>query len=207
MPRIITVNSQKGGTSKTTLALNLYHFFEDGGVSCALVDADEQGSLTQLFHDDDSLTLIPRANVTSWTEIAEIDDVDVLIIDTPPYLAADLPDVFAISDIVVIPFRAAAVDILALNATVGLVMAAREENPALRACIVLTQGIHSTGFNRDARQAAKEYGLPVLSSEMKMRVDYARSLDTPKAIYSTENPKAIEEIEAIANEIVNLVEV
>ena len=207
MPRIITINSQKGGTSKTTLSLNLYHYFTDGGLTCALVDADEQGSLTQLFEDNEDMNLIPRANIDSWQDVVGIEDADVIIIDTPPYLASDLPAIFAVSDIVVIPFRAAAFDILALNATVGLVESAKKENGALRACIVLTQGIHSTGFNKDARLAVKEYGLPVLSSVMKMRVDYARSLDTDKAIYSTENPKAISEIEAIGNEIINLVDV
>jgi chromosome partitioning protein len=202
MPRIITINSQKGGTGKSTLALNLYHYFAREGVRVALVDSDNQGTLTQLWEVSEfqeGLQLIPRANVDSWEELPEI-DIDILIIDTAPFIDSQLPGIFRISDIILIPCRASGADILATGKTVELV-----KQSGKRAAVLLTQSIHGTGFNKEARKTLKGYGLPVLSTEMKMRVDYARSLDDKSGIYTSGNNKAIEEIEGIANELINLV--
>ncbi len=49
MPFILTLAQQKGGVGKTTLSLNLYTCFEHNKLKCAIVDADYQGSITNLY--------------------------------------------------------------------------------------------------------------------------------------------------------------
>lgn len=47
--RIITVAQQKGGSGKTTLAVNLAVALHERGHSVALVDTDPQGSMGRWF--------------------------------------------------------------------------------------------------------------------------------------------------------------
>jgi len=49
MTLIITLAHEKGGVSKTTLALNLQGYFRRSGRACIVVDGDPQGSTTELF--------------------------------------------------------------------------------------------------------------------------------------------------------------
>ena len=48
MPIIIAVAHQKGGVGKSTLAANLAAYFRKNGTDSAVVDADIQGSITNL---------------------------------------------------------------------------------------------------------------------------------------------------------------
>ncbi|MBF0170676.1 MAG: ParA family protein [Nitrospinae bacterium] len=54
MGLIISVSNMKGGVGKTTLAFNLADAYLRRGRSVALVDADPQGSLTELLALDDA---------------------------------------------------------------------------------------------------------------------------------------------------------
>ena len=206
MAQIITINALKGGVSKSTLTLNLYYYYQEIGFRCGIIDADLQGSLSDLAQMRPDFALIPRQNVTDWGLIKTIGDKDILLIDTGPYMVEEeTMAIFAISNFVLMPCKASLFDIQALNATIGQYDRVRQINPALKAGIILTQGIHSTGINNELRQEVLSYQLPVLATEMKNRVDYARSLSSPKGVFSTENTKAINEIKNIGIEIQNLI--
>lgn len=56
MSLIISVSNMKGGVGKTTLAFNLADAYLRKGRSVGLVDADPQGSLTELLNLDDGST-------------------------------------------------------------------------------------------------------------------------------------------------------
>jgi chromosome partitioning protein len=204
MAKILTVNSLKGGTGKTTLALNLYYYYSRLGKRVALADSDPQGSLTELLEDRDDVPLIPRANIEDWEDLTGIRDVDLIIIDTAPYMLEELPAIFDISGFILIPFTSSALDLLALNSTVEAFYNAQARRPALRGAVILTRGIHGTLFNKEARQAVRGHEMPILKTAMMQRVDYPRSIADKGAIFATENRKAQREIKQIGAEILKL---
>lgn len=204
MPKFLTINSLKGGTAKSTLTLNLFYYYQSTGLNCGIIDGDLQGSLTDLATKKE-LPLISRGDFDNWDEITNISDMDMVLIDTGPYMVEqETVEIFRISNFVLMPVKASIFDIQALNATIEQYDLAATTNADLKAAIILTQGIHSTGLNEELRNEVKNYSLPVLATEMRNRVDYARSLGADQGIFSTENSKAIQEIKTIGVEIQNL---
>jgi chromosome partitioning protein len=101
MRKIITIAHQKGGVGKSTLALNLAVCFQDQ-LNVALVDTNLQGSL---YH---SKEVLPGLAVLAQDQLQKIKDLqyDLIIVDTPPYLSNKLPELFSLSDFILIPTKA-----------------------------------------------------------------------------------------------------
>lgn len=206
MAKIITINSLKGGVSKSTLAINLYYYLSGSGKSCGLIDADPQGSLTEELEDREDVPLLSRDQIDDWSNIRENAGGDYIIIDTAPTRDPDeTRAILSISDFVLIPCKASIFDVRALVKTVGLYLEAQQDNPKLRGAIMLTQGKANTTIHDQLRNTVEEYGMPVLASEMLNRVDYQASLSEPAGIFSTKNTKAQNEVKSMAIEILNLI--
>lgn len=203
---ILTINSLKGGTSKSTLALNLYYYYSRIGKKVALADSDPQGSLSELFFESDrkDVTFIYRDNLREWQELREVKNIDLIIIDTAPYQMTELISIFLISDFILIPFLASEFDLRAMNHTIELFYKAQSSNKKLKGAVILTKAIHGTKYNFDALQAVENYDLPILKTPMMQRIDYSRSLAEKKGIFSTDNEKAKREIKKIGAEILKL---
>lgn len=205
MTSIITVNSLKGGVSKSTIAINLYYYLAKQDHVCGLIDADPQGSLTEELVDRDDVPLITRGQIQDWGAIRSNVEGDYIIIDTAPTRDPnETLAIFHISNFVLIPCKASIFDVRALVKTIGLFNQAKEKNKGLLGAIMLTQGKANTTIHDQLRQTVEEYGLPVLASEMLSRVDYQSSLSEEEGIFSSRNAKAQLEIKNAAIEIKNL---
>lgn len=203
MAQIICLHSLKGGTSKSTLTLNLYHYFSSLGKSIGIIDADPQGSISQAA--EDRIPVMKRSEIDNWNDVPEMIQGDMVLIDTAPMRAGnETLSILEISDLLLIPVRSSIFDLQALDFTVELYGKAKQTNKALRACIVLTQGNATTVLTTQLREALEEYGLPVLATEMLYRVAYQRYLDNEKGVLASGDQKAIAEIRGIAIELQNL---
>jgi chromosome partitioning protein len=123
---VIAVSSQKGGSGKTTLAGHLAVEADLKGFGpVALVDTDPQGSLAEWWNARVAET--PLFARTSADRLAEdigrlkALGVNLLVIDTPPAIAATITEVVRIADIVVVPARPSPHDLRAAGATVELI--------------------------------------------------------------------------------------
>ena len=205
MAKIITINSLKGGVSKSTLAINLYYYFAADNDSCGLIDADPQGSLTEALEDRDDIPLLSRDQISDWKSVQENSGGDYIIIDTAPTRdPEETLAILTISDFVLIPCKASIFDVRALVKTIELFQKAQEVNGKLRGAIILTQGKANTNIHDQLRSTVEGYGLPVLAAEMLNRVDYQVSLSEAEGIFSSRNSKAQSEVKSIAIEIKNL---
>ena len=124
--KVIAVASQKGGSGKTTLAGHLAVQAERAGAGpVALVDTDPQGSLAEWWNVRQVET--PAFVATSVGRLGE--DIRrlralgmrLLVIDTPPAIAATIAEVVSVADLVVVPARPSPHDLRAAGATVELV--------------------------------------------------------------------------------------
>jgi chromosome partitioning protein len=199
MGKIITIAHQKGGVGKSTLALNLAVCFQDQ-LTVALVDTDLQGSIADLKNDLPELSIIQEDN---FEKIKKLEH-QLIIIDTPPYLSNRLPELFLISDYILIPTKAGFFDVMAIRSTVALVKEAQLKNTKLGAGIVLNMIKHRSGVTGEVQELLKGFDVPLMNTIVHDRVSFTRSPMTG-GVLSGEDSKAKEEITALAEEIVNYI--
>lgn len=196
MGKIITIAHQKGGVGKSTLALNLAYVFQSG-LQVGLLDSDLQGSLYGLYAMIDGIKLIPATkNLSSLKNT----DNDIIIVDTPPYLTEQLGELFAISDYILIPTKVGFFDVMAVRSTLALIDKSQSKNLDLKCGIVLNMVKNRTSLNSEIKAMLTDMGKPVLNAQVSDRVSYTRSALTG-GILKTDDKKAIEEIVALADEI------
>lgn len=197
MGKIITVAHQKGGVGKSTLAMNLAVCFQDQ-LSVALVDTDLQGSLLQTKDD------LPGLAVVGKDELQDIKnlDYDLIIVDTPPYLSNKLPELFSLSDFILIPTKAGFFDVMAIRSTIALVNDAQVKKPNIKAGIVMNMIKPRSGITKEVRGLLEDMATPVLETLIHDRVSMARSSITAGVLQGNDT-KAKSEITSLAEEIVN----
>jgi len=193
--KIITVAHQKGGVGKTTLALNLAFCFADSA-RVAVTDTDLQGSINSLGQLLTGIDLVSPEDVLA----GKLTGYDLLVIDTPPYLTNRLPDLFAISDFVVVPTKPGILDTMAVRATVAMLQESMKKKPGLKAGIVLNMVMPRTSLTTEVRDVLSEFAIPVLPTMIHQRVSYARS-PTTNGVFASDDEKAKDEIQALATDI------
>ena len=205
MSVIISIAHQKGGVGKSTLAINLSSYFRRNEIDSAVVDADVQGSITSLVqtygenNQFEDIRLIPRTEFNSFTDLENRAE-EVLIIDTPPYLSANLREIFAISDYVLIPTKAGVFDMFAVEGTLDLVSEALEIHPELKVGVVINMTNQSEKFRYEIRNHLQEKNIDVFETEIYKRIEFQRSL-LSGSIFSGSDWKAKSEITNLGEEL------
>lgn len=204
--KVITVAQQKGGSGKTTVAVNLAVAFMKQGKSVALLDTDPQGSLGRWFmaRREGGDPGMEFSTASAWGVSYECDKLrksfDYVLVDTPPKIDADLKPAIRESDLVIIPVGASQVDVWATESVIDL--AQREKAKML---VVLNRAKAGTKVAADVDASLTELGVTRAKSVLGNRVAFAESLGHGKGVL--ERPKGAwsEEIEALAKEVSGLV--
>ncbi|WP_309666774.1 ParA family protein [Tabrizicola sp.] len=204
MGKVLTIAQQKGGAGKTTLAVNLAVEFVRRGLTVAVLDTDPQGSLGRWF-------LARRARLeeagmefstaSAWGVGYECEKlrklVDIVIVDTPPKVDADLRPALREADLVLVPVAESMVDLWATDGVFDLV--GREGR---RALIVMNRGKAGSRLGAEVFAAAGLVGA-VAAARLGSRVAYARSLGEGASVVETRGPGAVE-VAALAEEVLGL---
>ncbi len=202
MGQVITVAQQKGGSGKTTLSVNLAVELVRRGVTVALLDTDPQGSLGRWFMarrerlGDPGMDL---STASAWGVGYECEKLrkthDIVIIDTPPKIDADLRPALREASLVLIPVAASHVDLWATDGVLDL--AARESRPTL---IVLNRCKAGTRLGEEVANAAGDLA-EVAGARLGQRVAYAETMGNGLAVAEVGKSPASGEIAALASEI------
>ncbi|RMC36543.1 ParA family partition ATPase [Paracoccus alkanivorans] len=177
--RIITVAQQKGGSGKTTLAVNLAICLHRMGHSVALVDTDPQGSMGRWFiermearGEDEALDF---STSSAWGASYESEKLkkrfDFVIVDTPPKIDSDLRPALRVADLVIVPVATSHVDLWATEGVLDL--ARREKSPVM---VVLNRVRPNTRLAAEVAEKAAELGAMVADTQIANRVAYAETL-------------------------------
>lgn len=121
--RTITMAATKGGVGKTTLSTALAVRASERGDRVAMIDRDPQESLGSWCDRRGGLKGPKLFDVDSTAEaigLIQAEGFDWLIIDTPPAMLPLIEDAIAQSDLVIIPTRASALDLLAVDPVIDL---------------------------------------------------------------------------------------
>jgi chromosome partitioning protein len=189
----IVVNSQKGGSGKTTLCAHLSVQAEKAGSGPVfLIDTDPQGTLTT-WHEKREMATPQRVEL-AFDAIADglrrltERDTAYCFIDTAPSRTDETATLFALADLVIVPIRPSPSDLWAASATVELLK--REKIPFL---FVLNQVKSNAVITGQAAASLSHFG-PVAETFVGDRVPYAAAMtDGRTAIeLSPKGPAAIE---------------
>ena len=202
--RVITVAQQKGGSGKTTIAAKLAVAYLRQGLSVALLDTDPQGSLGRWFMARRALGRaegLEFSTSSAWGVSYECEKLrktaDVVLIDTPPKVDADLRPALREADVVLVPVASSHVD---LWATDGVLDLARREGR--RAVIVMNRMRSGTRLSADVAAAAGALAADLADSTLGNRTVYAETLGQGLGVQeSGRRGSADAEIEALAREV------
>ena len=203
MGYVIAIAQQKGGSGKTTLAVNLAVGFAKAGKSVALVDTDPQGSAGRWFMtrlEDLPEPGLEFSTASAWGVTYECRKLaeahDVVIIDTPPKADSDLRPALRAADLVLVPVATSHLDLWAVE--VVLYLAEREEKPAM---IVMTRNRPGTRLAVDVAEKAAEVTAQVADASLANRVVYAETLGQGRAALEAHKGPAYAEVTSLMAEI------
>lgn len=207
--KVITVAQQKGGSGKTTLAVNLGLMLERLGFKIAFIDTDPQGSLGRWFmarRDLGRTTGLEFSTASAWGvgyECSKLRDiVDFVIIDTPPKADADLRPALREADLVLVPIASSHVDLWATEGVLDL--ARRESRDVL---VVMNRARPGTRLGVEVAQAVAALGVGVADAQMTNRVAYAETLGQGLGgIEGARAPALRAELDALTAEVLEIVQ-
>lgn len=204
--KILTIISQKGGTGKTTLALNLAIAAELSGRSTAIFDLDPQASSSgwrdSRSDEAPAVLSLHSSRLTHYISIARANGAKLIIIDTSPHSQKDALDAAQVADFVLIPCKPSLVDLRAISSSVKIAQLA--DRPAVA---VLTQTQARGGLTEDAADAIRGYGIPLAPITIGNRMAFVHAFTLGKGVLETEpDKKAGMEIEALYSFITDTME-
>ena len=195
MSKIISFISRKGGTGKTTNAINLATTFYSTGHKVLLVETDTNYTLNTLRkmemfkakQEADSFDILGSRDqeiADELTKIKETSKADYIIVDSAGKTTDEgIKKLCLVSDAVIVPTSLTQNDLLVTYQTITDLAPARELNPSLR-ILVLPSRIHSSTGIHTVRESLKNLDaviLPVIVPQKNLFINF--STLTPEKEY------------------------
>lgn len=207
----IAVANQKGGTGKTTLAVNLAAGLHRRGKT-VLLDADPQGSATNWARVGGGDGDLPPVRALAAAEVGAAMDKAAgscryVLVDCPPHLQSDtLRRVVEWVDLVLIPVQPSPLDLWASVDMAATVVGTRVRNPRLRAFMVLNQLDSRNALSGAMHQALAEFEVPALANGLTRRAAFRSAALEGRSVYGlgSRGASAVRDLEAIIKEITDL---
>ena len=170
MGKIIAVGNLKGGTGKSTIAVNLACRLAEKGRSVVLIDADPQGTAAAwLRHGPPqglSLISLPlgRAHADAWAAriSGKRGGCDRIVIDLPPQTGTCFEAALGIADLLVVPLTLSEVDLHATAQALSVLHRTRGTRGGRPACLLVPSKVdRRTSLGRQARGSLAGLGWQV----------------------------------------------
>ena len=212
---IILIGGEKGGPGKTTIATNLATIRTKKTGDLLLIDTDKQPTASywcSLREDQDvkpRINSVQKFDKSVRTEAMALKEkYEDIIIDAGGRDSPELRSALLVADKAIFPLRPSQFDLWTLGRMNILVEEAREYNEGLRAYIVINQASPNPAVKEveEAKELIKEFNnLTLLKSHICERISFRRAAIQGMAVteYKPEDPKAIEEITSLYEEIFN----
>jgi chromosome partitioning protein len=213
-PMIIAVLNPKGGCGKTTIAINLAHAFKNVGYKTLLVDSDTQRSSTDWYDRTDGKIIPVEHYFKDKTFAMDVERIknlyDIIIIDGASQVQDLMGTSIQISDFILIPMKASALDAWAVEELITFVKKktmTSQYNPDNKFCarFVINADRKITKASKTIARDLEPFGIKVLESRTTLKVTYEASLNNGQTVYTCPKKDAFQEIDNIRNEIIEVI--
>lgn len=213
---IIVVGNHKGGTSKSTLAVNLAVEYQHKGRKVIILETDPTVSTaSQWAADRENTTQEPITTVRKTGRLGStIDDLaaayDIVLIDTAGKDSTELRSAAHRADLLLVPTSTTVADLDATRIFLSWMDEARDMNPALKMLVVISKAPtwwHSNHVETATAALAeipKEIEFDLADTVIHHRNVYAQALSEGLSVVEYDNPKAKAEIQLLTQEITRL---
>jgi chromosome partitioning protein len=194
----IAIMSQKGGSGKTTLTVNLAAAAQAAGQIALIIDTDPQATASQWgsWRNDREPEVIDSAPPRIQHKVAQAkaQGATFIIIDTPPHADSAASRAVEIADLVLIPCRPSAFDLAAIRTTVSLIRLF--DKPAF---VVFTAGPpNAPKIYQDAADLVRGFGIEACPHLLPDRAVYRHASAAGASVLEFEpTGKATGEIDAL----------
>ncbi len=204
MKKIVIINS-KGGSGKTTIAVNLAAALASRGGTPAILDLDPQGSstrwLSQRSADLPKISGIEGfrsdASATRSFQLSPPADTTDLILDTPAGLdRRGLEAAVRGADRILMPVMSSDIDIhAATHCIADLLLGSKNDSGSMRIGIVANRVKTNTRGSKRLKRFLENFDIPVVAT-LRDSVNYTRSAETGRGLHEMPHYQALKDLEA-----------
>lgn len=214
--RIIALTSQKGGSGKTTIAMQLAAGLALRGYRVVVADLDPQASSTRWIGSAPPTVPFPAELVCPCGSDKDIEQAlrpaanraDFVVIDCPPSiehphvaLALDL------CDLAIVPVVPNPTDLWATRATERMILDRRRTRPSLVGAL-LPNRVMRTALAADVLSVMRDFDLPVLEAALSQRNAFAQAAVLGSSVFALGRLAAAaqEEVEQVVSAVLQQLE-
>jgi chromosome partitioning protein len=207
---ILLLGGEKGGTGKSTIAVNLSVWLANAGIDVLLIDTDMQRTASHFIERRNQLGALPKVHCTEkhgnvFDSVRDLSTrYEQIIIDAGGRDSEELRTAMVASHLLYCPLKASQPDIETSVHMNALTQLARSLNPQLQARLLLSMAptnpvIHEA---EQAQQVLTELPQFTLSNTIiRERKVYRDAMSDGRGVVEMNNDKATAEITALALEI------
>jgi chromosome partitioning protein len=209
MGQIIASGNLKGGTGKTTIAVNLACALATRGFEVWVLDVDPQGSATEwaargrLPVRVESVASIQVTGGSRWlnraAELAK--SVDLLVIDLPPLIVPAMASATMIADLMLVPITPSALEVAPTERVLRTIRITRETRHADRPkALLVPNKVDLQGHYNQATEAAVDSLHERWAPRVRQHTDHVNAFAVGEWVgrYAPGSP-ASQDIQALAD--------
>lgn len=203
MQRIVVLNP-KGGSGKTTIAINLASYYALQGERPALMDYDPQGSAARWVKKRQAsqapihlITAFERDNrVTRAFQLRVPENTGRVIIDTPAAIeATEMPDLTANADKILVPVLPSDIDIHACSRCIAsLLLVAKVKRADNRLAIIANRVRRNTRIYQSLTRFLATLDIPIITT-LRDSQNYVRGAELGLGLHEMRHHQVAEDIE------------
>lgn len=205
---IISVQNQKGGVGKTTLAVHISYVLATSKKRVLLIDADPQGSSLDWAaarENEPPFSVVGLDRPTIHRDLPKLaEGYNHVVIDSPPRVTDLARSAMMAADLVVIPIQPSPYDVWAANDVIDLIKEASVFKENLKSVFVVNRKIVNTAIGRDVVEAISDYPTAIAKTQICQRVAFAESAATGRTVMELDSKSpASKEIKALVKELLS----